>query len=639
MSFFFHQGRCKFYLLAVIVTVLCVSGDTALWVLAPLAELHPRILFYPDTASWLSTLLLAAIFYTRDEVRRRALPLSLLSAALAARVGASWDSILQYPSRPLVGFAVTAPHITMPLHMAFTVAAAACLILPSERLGPAVAAPRLKLRSALSLSFAWGVFIRAVPEILYWPFIVGYDTVEYAAAVRSMLQYGWTPFSKTWWYGQWVNRPPLFYAILYVPASLGFDTALLVKVAAPLVYGLLALSTALWASRAGLEGWWVAAASIFVSSYYVVLGFSWQLLSNVLGVALALAASLWLESCTGEAGRALPAVALALAACSAHQTSTVMVAVVSASLLLFSARDRRRTAVLLGVFAASLLFFAWYMEMRPVAAAEVAGGAPLPRPASLEVATEGTVARFQRMLAGYYYLILPFAAYAAVKLQGLLPLKLLFLSFVAAWLLLLFAGFSYASPLRLAVVPAPLVALLAFLGLKNVGKKLAALYLLFVVVTGLHYACSRSVSVVMANAFPGAFEDKLYFPSGMVSSVLSPELQPEVEDVGRVLWVLANSSTPAFVFGANFYVYMHLAGGFNPYATYVLSPHEIKYRLTSMGLSVERVKGVYVAAPKGWLPEWARPPATVVYSSRNIEVLFVDKTHLANFTTLMIVRP
>ena len=635
MSFFIQ----KFYILAVVVTILCTVGDVALWVLAPLAKFYPRILFYPDLASWSSTLLLAVALYAKSGVRSRALPLLFFSIAVASRVGASWDCILQYPSRPLIGFAVTAPHITLPLHAVFTVAAAACLTLPPESLGPTVATPRLKPRQALLLSFAWGVFIRALPEVLYWPYIVGYDTVEYAAAVRSMLQYGWVPFLKTWWYGGWENRPPLLYAALYVPAALGLDTALLVKVAAPLVYGLLALSVALWASRAGLEGWWLVAASAFVSSYYVVLGFSWQLLSNVLGVALALTASLRLEGYARGDGKALPAVALALAACSAHQTSTVMIAVVSAFLLLLSIRDRRKSAVLAGVLAASLLLLAWYMQLQPVAPVEVAGGAPLPKPASLAVATEGLVARFLRMLAGYYYLILPFAAYAVVRLRGLLSLKLLFLSFAASWLLLLLAGFTYASPLRMAVVPSPLVALLAFLGLERVGKKLAALYLILAVATGLHYACSRSASVVMANAFPGAFEGEAYFPSGMVSSVLSPELQLKAESVGRVLWKLANKTAPAFVAGANYYVYMHLAGGFNPYVTWVLSPHEVKYRLASMGLSPESVKGVYIAAPKGWLPDWARPLIVEVHSSESIEVLFVDKANLANFTELMIVRP
>jgi hypothetical protein len=58
-----------------------------------------------------------------------------------------------------------------------------------------------------------------------------------------------------------------------------------------------------------------------------------------------------------------------------------------------------------------------------------------------------------------------------------------------------------------------------------------------------------------------------------------------------------------------------------------------------MGLSPESVKGVYIAAPKGWLPDWVRSLTVEVYSSERIDVLFVDRANLANFTELIIVRP
>ncbi|RLE83855.1 MAG: hypothetical protein DRJ67_11515 [Thermoprotei archaeon] len=531
--------------------------------------------------------------------------------------------------------------MTLPLHAASLVAAAICLVLPPEALGPElrVTLPRLGPAAACVAAHVYAAALRALPEALYWPYLVGFDTVEYAAAVRDLPLYGWAPFGRTWWYGGWSNRPPLLYALLYLPALAGADVLLLMKVVPPLIYGLLGFSAALWGLRAGLGGWGALACAVFVSSYYVVLGFSWQLLANVLGVALALLALAFLEDYV-EGGSPHLFVILSAAACAAHPTAAVMIAAVCSLLLLLRVRELRRAVVVAGVALLAFLATAWYLELRPLAPAAAAGGAPVPRPAGVSVSTEGLVARFLRRLAGYYYLLAPFAAYAALRLRGLTCLKLLFLSFATAWALLLFAGFTYSSPLRLAVVPSPLVALLAFLGLRMAGgRRLLAAYMILVIATGLHYACSRRTSVIMANMFPGAFEGETYFPSGMVSSILSPELQGEAMELGRLLYGLANESCPAFIVGANYYVYAHLAGGFNPHVTWILSTHEVKGRLAAMGLSLDEVRGAYLLSPRGWLPDWASGRAKLLSSTEHLELMYLDRELLANLTTLIIVTP
>lgn len=626
------------FILASLLAVAAVWSDVGLWLLARLQPSYPRILFYPDLVSWTVTAV-AGFLLVRRGVWKRTVPAVLLVLMFASRLFLSWENILEYPRRPLIGYTASFVEVAVPLHLASIVLACICLLHPGERLGPVLRAPSLSERWLLLLSFVYAVVLRVVPEILYWPYIVGFDTVEYAAAVRDLKFYGWHPFAKTWWYGGWGNRPPLLYLLLFIPALFRADTTLLVKVAAPLVYGLLGFSAAVWGLKIGLRGWWLLACSVFVSTYFVVLGFSWQLLSNVLGVALALIAIAFLEE-LGTLRRALIAIVVSLVACLAHPVASVMMAAVCGlAIVTFRVRGLREAAVVSAVLVISLLLTSWYLDWRPFAPAHEAGGAPVPAPSSLVVGTEGLVVDFLRKVAGYYYLLLPFAFYSLVRLEGFTLLKLLFLAFMVAWVLALFAGLLYGSLLRLAVVPAPLIALFAFVGLLRIGKRLAALYLCIVLITGLHYACSRSVSVIIANAFPGAFEKTTYFPSGMVSSVLPPELQEEVFEVGRLLYQLANWTTPAVIAGANYYVYAHLAGGFNPYVRWVLSTHEIRWRVHEMGLNLSDLKGIYLLSYKGWLPDWARSSAVKVYETKSLELLYLSTPLVEELETLIIVTP
>ncbi|RLF03450.1 MAG: hypothetical protein DRK00_08780 [Thermoprotei archaeon] len=138
--------------------------------------------------------------------------------------------------------------------------------------------------------------------------------------------------------------------------------------------------------------------------------------------------------------------------------------------------------------------------------------------------------------------------------------------------------------------------------------------------------------------FPGAFEGKTCFPSEMATSVIEPEHQEEVGSISQLLYRLANRTVPGFVVGANFYVYAHLSGGFNPYVTYILNPVDIRGRLRSLGLNLSVIRGIYVLSYKGYLPPVIEEGARLLIVRGSFGLWYMDGDLAANFTEYVVVQ-
>jgi len=136
-------------------------------------------------------------------------------------------------------------------------------------------------RRALVLSFALGFIVRLIPEVLAYPYPIGYDTVHYVARVKGGVVWGhWTSVFSTW----------LLYA-LTVPIYnvMHADPFLIVKLTGPVLYGLSACGV-YWFSSKALN--WDPRKSLIAASFFVfqlaAFRISWDLLRNTLGMAILL---------------------------------------------------------------------------------------------------------------------------------------------------------------------------------------------------------------------------------------------------------------------------------------------------------------------------------------------------------------
>jgi len=136
-------------------------------------------------------------------------------------------------------------------------------------------------RRGLLLAFVFGFAVRLIPEILSFPYPIGFDTVYYAARMNSGVVWGhWSSLLSTW----------LVYAVLVPLYSLTeVDPFLLLKVVGPLLYGGTAAGIYYFAWK-GLN-WGVKKclfASVFFAFQLAALGISWHFYRNLLGLTLLL---------------------------------------------------------------------------------------------------------------------------------------------------------------------------------------------------------------------------------------------------------------------------------------------------------------------------------------------------------------
>ncbi len=124
--------------------------------------------------------------------------------------------------------------------------------------------------------------LRILPEILSWPWLIGWDTPEYVAALKDFIAMP-TILGKSVWYGRSRLLPPLLNMLLY-PLSFLVDPWYIFKFAPPIIYGLEAVAFYHLVDSLGLSRRARYLSTLIFAFYPVSLRFSWDLHRNSLGL-------------------------------------------------------------------------------------------------------------------------------------------------------------------------------------------------------------------------------------------------------------------------------------------------------------------------------------------------------------------
>ncbi|WXG40363.1 MAG: hypothetical protein WED07_06025 [Candidatus Freyarchaeum deiterrae] len=189
-------------------------------------------------------------------------------------------------------------------------------------------------RKYLLLSFLVPLLIRVIPEVIAYPWPIGYDTIGwYAPLIYYFQVYG---FSLAFYYAfNMYYYAPLF---LVLAGGLGILTqlnpVLILEVAAPILSGILGFSIYYfltdyldWSGKRGL------ACVIISLSYFVALRISWDLLRNTLGLALIFLAVSQTKN-IGERRRSFLFILFSLLCALTHEVISVLLFFVIVYLLL-----------------------------------------------------------------------------------------------------------------------------------------------------------------------------------------------------------------------------------------------------------------------------------------------------------------
>ena len=215
-------------------------------------------------------------------------------------------------------------------------------------------------RKGLFLAFVLGFVVRLIPEVLSFPYPIGFDTVYYAARMNSGVVWNhWSSLFSTW----------LVYALLVPLYSLvQVDPFLLLKVVGPLLYGGTAAGIYYFAWK-GLN-WGVKKclfASVFFAFQLAALGISWHFYRNLFGLMLLLFALPFLKRIGGWKEFTLLA-ALSLLVVFGHEYAMVAMLVIVLGLVAtgFLKKKKIPIKVLLAVFPALMVFVgSIYFRMFP----------------------------------------------------------------------------------------------------------------------------------------------------------------------------------------------------------------------------------------------------------------------------------
>jgi len=355
--------------------------------------------------------------------------------------------------------------------------------------------------------FVLGFLFRLLPEIYWWPWLIGWDTVEYLAHLRDFVT-SLNPFQPYYWMGNLRHIPPLMNMVL-APFAFFADDWILMKLYPPVCYGFLTAAAAHLSARVlNLKGRYLLASILASIFFFLNLRISWdyqrQLLGSVFSVLAV--ASLEINGYSNNVRRqVLPASMLVLSAMS-HEVTAYLAALLSLSAMGYSLiKDRKSPKVIpyLLSAAASIMLLAWYARkviwpsrfFGAVPAGVVSYGIP-------------SIGESLAYLVAGYGLLIPFALMGANKTGVYYKLALIFL-FAAGLSPLIAPKTAIATWYRFLIAASPFMVPLAFKGATALDRRYLAIYLIVLMLPGLCFytPCEGAHTWKLVSAireFPGS---------------------------------------------------------------------------------------------------------------------------------------
>jgi len=347
---------------------------------------------------------------------------------------------------------------------------------------------------------------RFIPELHYWPWLIGWDTPEYVAHLMDYAE-RLNPFTSYYWMGGPRNTPPLLVLLLY-PFMLITDAWTIFKVYPSAAYGLLAALSSLIAVRVYEKSWRVGLlAGLFTTLFVLNLRISWDYQRQLLGSVVMLATILLLEEWGVVHGFKQSITALAmLAACGlSHEVTGLAGFTLSLVLLYHGLKKGSSHSVFTGLTGAvvNALLETWYWR-KPYSFIEAVGVLPPGLTVSFE---HSQVVSY--LVAGYG-VTLPLVLIALAKHGKPYIASTVTVLFLAGLSPLIAPYSSVATWYRFLIGAAPLASTLSIIGLADSvrNKWVTLLYLVTASLPGLALSYGYNWSLDYTRAlreFPSMF--------------------------------------------------------------------------------------------------------------------------------------
>ena len=502
-------------------------------------------------------------------------------------------------------------------------------------LGNILPSIKLWLKSNESLVFPFLAFIiplivRAIPEIIMGPYVVGFDTLAYY--VPNTLT--WSTRGVSFWF--FIAQAPFLYALLMGVTSVGVPIVMSLKILSPLLLGFLGLviyfyanKTLSWSSKKSLL------VVLFATLYFVALRVSWDMLRSELALIFLFTTLVFL---TKDARPLRTGVLLSLAMLSvvfAHQLiAVIMFAIVLATLVHLYLDKKMLELFRLVVYSVpAVILFSVIVFASYVASADfsVVGGFPGQDSGGF-MALFGFASYTDLVIntlgfAVFCFLpLIPLLARSARRFKANLQLKV-WISLIFIFLLIVFISpntLFVTLPYRwilLLTYPLAFYAAEAFTFLKSNSYK-AAIGLMLVALSVGFVALPNNLAFPYYAAYP------TYVPTSMLQNTIS--LSDSQDTVNALQWVQNNMPGNAHLLVHDaFYGWASLSLNADQLITYGYgNPETMAQNLTENG-SEYQLYLIWWVNGSGWHGQHTTPSAfRQVYESGRIAVFIYNDSVL-----------
>jgi hypothetical protein len=356
---------------------------------------------------------------------------------------------------------------------------------------------------------------RFIAELHHRPWLIGWDTPEYAAHLMDYVE-KLNPFTSYYWIGGLRNTPPLL-VVLLSPFTLITDAWTIFKVYPSVAYGLLAALSSLIAVRVYKRSWRVGLlAGLFTTLYVLNLRISWDYQRQLLGSVVMLATILLLEEWGVVRGfkQSITALMMLTACGLSHEVTGLTGFTLSLVLMYHGLKKGSRHSVFSGLMGAvvNALLETWYWR-KPYSFIEAVGVLPPGLTMSFEYS------QVVSYLVAGYGLTLPLVLIALAK-RGKPYIASTVTVLLLAGLSPLIAPYSsIATWYRFLIGAAPLASTLSIIGLIDSmrNKWITLLYLVIASLPGLAFTYgynwsfdyTRALREFPSTLTPAPADDKL----------------------------------------------------------------------------------------------------------------------------------
>jgi len=390
--------------------------------------------------------------------------------------------------------------------------------------------------------FIFGFVARLLPEIYWWPWHIGWDTVEYLAHLRDFIN-DLDLLQPYYWMGGLRNIPPLM-DVLLTPFTTVVDDWVLMKLYSPVCYGLLIAAITYMSSKTlEIRGKYLLALIVASTFFILNLRISWdyhrQLLGSVLMVLAVSSMEMNIYS-TSIRRQSLPISLLILSSMS-HEVTAYLSAMLSISAVVYSLFRGRSYSKALTYSVSTIISVALLIFYAKGVAWKSSFFGALPAGLT-SYGIESTAECIAYLVAGFGPVI-PLALIGVHRTGIWHKLALLFL-LIAGVSPLIAPRTAVATWYRFMIGMGPLITPLAIKGAETLGTRSLILYLLFLVTPGFFFytpeAGHASILVSAIREFPSALT-----PSPTVRAALEDlnnlttvikDLDPETTIVSEASW-------------------------------------------------------------------------------------------------------